>query len=154
MHVHTPSAEHAWLTRLLGRWASASETVAGHEDHPPASGEETFRAFGDLWVQGDGDAGWGRTQMTLGFDPVRGRFVGTFVGATMTHLWVYDGEQVGPDKLALYATGPSFYEEGKSALYRDEIEFVSPDERTLRAFVQRSDGSWSHFMQTRYRRLA
>ena len=29
--------------------------------------------------------------MSLGFDPQKGRFVGTFIGSMMTHLWIYDG---------------------------------------------------------------
>ena len=34
----------------------------------------------------------GTTLMTLGYDPRKKRFVGTFVGSMMTNLWIYDGE--------------------------------------------------------------
>lgn len=31
------------------------------------------------------------TIMTIGYDPHRQRFVGTFVASMMTHLWMYEG---------------------------------------------------------------
>lgn len=31
------------------------------------------------------------TMMTLGYDPARKWFVGTFIGSMMTHMWVYAG---------------------------------------------------------------
>jgi hypothetical protein len=131
-----------------------TEPVAGHEDHPVRHGEETFRAFGELWVQSAGDIGFGPIQMTLGFDPETRRFVGTYIGATMPHLWRYDGALApGEDRLVLKTTGPSFLEEGKQVPYRDEIELVSPDERVLRAWIQGPDGAWSQFHQTRFRRV-
>jgi hypothetical protein len=36
-------------------------------------------------------AGPATTMMTLGYDPPKRRFVGTFNDSMMTHLWVYDG---------------------------------------------------------------
>ena len=146
-----PTPEHRWLSRLLGDWTWASEPVAGHEDHPPMTGTETVRGIGEIWVQGAGQGAYGVTLITLGFDTRTGRFVGTWIGTMMTHQWVYDGERSG-DLLSLYATGPSFSGDGTLSLYRDEIELLSDDERLLRAFVQGADGSWSHFMTTRYRR--
>lgn len=146
-----PTDEHRWLQRLVGRWISESEPVAGHEDHAVLRGEETFQALGEHWVQSDGDIGWGRVQMTLSFDPTTGRFIGSYIGANMPHLWVYDGVREG-NRLVLATTGPSFLEDGKMAPYRDELEIVSDDERVLRAWIQAPDGSWSQFMQTRFRR--
>ncbi len=35
--------------------------------------------------------GMATTTMTLGFDPDRGHFTGTFVGSMMTHLWLHQG---------------------------------------------------------------
>ena len=35
--------------------------------------------------------GFGQTLMTLGFNPQTERYVGTWVGSMMAHLWVYDG---------------------------------------------------------------
>ena len=83
----------------------------------------------------------------------RKRFVGSFVTALMTFLWVYEeGQLEGPDKLVLRAKGPNMGPGGGMANYRDEIEFVTPDERLLRSFVEGPAGTWTQFMQARYRR--
>lgn len=150
MQPPSPTPDHRWLARLLGDWTWETEPIPGHA-HPTMTGRETFRAIGDLWVQGQGDGGMGIVQMTLGFDTRTGRYVGTWLGTMMTHLWVYDGERKG-DRLALYAMGPSFAGDGTMVRYCDEIELVSDDERVLRASFENADGTWTHFMTTRYRR--
>jgi len=148
-----PTPEHLWLAQLLGSWSWVGEPVVrdGHDhDHGPQSGTETVRAIGEIWVQGDGAGDHGLTQMTLGFDPASGRFVGTWIGSMMPYLWVYDGALEG-DRLTLNAVGPSMLGEG-NANYRDLVERTGPDERTLRAYVEGPPGTWTHFMTTRYRR--
>ena len=93
--------------------------------------------------------------MTLGFDPLKKRFVGSFIGSMMSNLWIYDGE-LDADKTALIlsADGPSFTDPTKVAKYRDTIAFLSDDHRTLTASVQGDDGSWKEFMLAHYRRTA
>ena len=95
----------------------------------------------------------GRTLMTLGYDPVRRRVVGTWIGSMMTHHWVYDGEfDAARDVLTLESDGPSMADDGTMARYRDVIELRSDDERTLTASVREADGSWRAFMVSTYRR--
>jgi hypothetical protein len=65
--------------------------------------------------------------ITLGFDPKRNRYVGTWIGSMMNHLWVYDGElDANKRVLTLNAEGPSFSGDGTMAKYQDIIEFVGP----------------------------
>lgn len=154
MHPVEPSAEHRWLARFVGDWTWTSEEVPGGPwPHQPAAGTETWRALGTFWVQGESTGAHGANVTTLGFAPHVGRFVGTFVGEHMPHLWVYDGE-LDPtgQRLDLRAEGPGFGDDRALAAYVDEYEFVSDDERVLRARIQNADGSWTHFMTTRYRR--
>ncbi|MES2638674.1 MAG: DUF1579 domain-containing protein [Myxococcota bacterium] len=152
MNVPDPAPQHLWLARLLGEWTWMTEAVPGH-DHPVMTGTETFRPIGPLWVQGIGGADGQISQMTLGFDTRTGRFNGTWLGAMMAHLWVYDGQlDASGTRLSLDSTGPSFADDGTLARYRDEIEIVSDNERVLRASYENADGTWTHFMTTRYRR--
>jgi Protein of unknown function (DUF1579) len=93
------------------------------------------------------------TIMTLGYDPAKRRFVGTFIGSMMTNLWVYDGELDAAAKvLTLDSEGPSFSEEGKMARYKDVIEIKSDDRRVLTSSFLGDDGKWHQFMTANYRR--
>lgn len=151
--------EHRWLQRLVGEWAAEGEMP----DAPPEaegafSAVEVGRAIGDYWVLLEGAGkmpGCGDvvTVMTLGYDPARGRFVGTWVGSMMSTLWIYDGSlDPATDTLTLQAEGPSFDQPGKTAQYRDVISLAGDDRRTLTSFVQGDDGGWTQFMQAHYRR--
>jgi hypothetical protein len=91
--------------------------------------------------------------MTLGYDPQRKRYVGTWIGSMMTPLWVYDGALDAAERvLALQTEGPSMAAEGRMAKYKDVIEFKSDDERVLTSHIQGDDGQWHGFMTANYRR--
>jgi hypothetical protein len=91
--------------------------------------------------------------MTLGYDAARKRYVGTFIGSMMSHLWLYDGSLDAAGKvLTLDSEGPSFSGDGKMAKYQDIIEIKGRDERTLSSQVLGDDGKWRHFMTATYRR--
>jgi hypothetical protein len=92
--------------------------------------------------------------MTLGYDPVKKRYVGTFIGSMMTHMWVYDGQLDAAGKvLTLDTEGPSFTAEGKMARYKDVIELKDDNHRTLSSSFLGDDGQWHHFMTANYRRV-
>lgn len=92
--------------------------------------------------------------LTLGYDPAKGCFVGTWVGSMMTHLWVYDGflDETGK-VLTLEAEGPDMSGAGgKMAKYRDVITMESDDHRVLTSHMLGVDGKWQPFMTAHYRR--
>lgn len=155
-----PGKEHRWLRKLVGEWTYEGE-AATEPGQPPArfGGTESVRPLGEIWVvaEGRGEMPGGATAatlLTLGFDPRQGRFVGTWIGSMMAHLWVYDGGALDAAGkiLTLDAEGPSFTEEGKLARYRDVIAFQDDDHRVLTGSVRRDDGSWHELMTARYRR--
>jgi uncharacterized protein YndB with AHSA1/START domain len=153
-----PEKEHSWLQQLVGEWTYETEAPTG-EPSSKWTGTETVRSLGDLWVVAEGQgempgAGPATSIMTLGFDPKKKRYIGTWIGSMMNHLWIYDGGTVDADGrvLRLDADGPSMSGDGKMAKYQDIIEFKSNDYRTLTARVQRDDGTWNEFMTVHYRR--
>lgn len=154
-----PSKEHLWLHKFVGKWHMEAECNMG-PDKPPMKNEvdETVKSLGGLWIVGDGvgslpDGKPAITQITLGYDPLKKKFVGTFVGSMMTNLWVYEGElDSGGTTLTLNAEGPSFTDPQKSAKYQDIFEVVSDDHRILKSQVQTETGEWFHFMTAHYRR--
>jgi hypothetical protein len=92
--------------------------------------------------------------MTLGFDPQKKKFVGSFIASIMTYLWTYEGELDSSGKvLTLNAEGPDMSSpDGKMGKYKDTIEFVSDDHRTLTSHMRAPDGQWVKFMEAHYRR--
>ena len=101
-----------------------------------------------------GDGGDMTAIMTLGYNLTTQRYIGTWVGSMMTHLWVYDGELDAAERvLTLNAQGPAMSGNGM-APYKDVVEFKDDDHRVLTAYMVGNDGQWQPFMTTLYRRQA
>jgi hypothetical protein len=152
-----PQKEHQWLQKLVGEWTCESEAIM-EPGKPPEKWKatESVRSLGGLWTLGEGTGetpggGAATTMMTLGYDPQKKRFVGTFIASMMTHLWIYDGalDEAG-NVLTLDAEGPDMAGEGKMAKYQDIIEFKSNDHRVLRSRMLGDDGNWREFMIANY----
>jgi hypothetical protein len=154
----TKTKEHAWLQKFVGEWKGEGEGFAG-PDQPPMkwSVEETVRGIGDVWVQGEsrGTMPDGKPSLmiiTLGFDPEKKRFTGTFIGSMMTYLWIYDGELDAAGKvLTLNAEGPSMMGPGL-VKYQDIVEVIDDSTRTLSSQMQMPDDTWQKFMTSTYTR--
>jgi len=155
MMAAEPQKEHQWLNKLVGEWTY--ETDAGPQA-PKATGTESVKSLGGLWVLAEGDGempggGPATTLMTLGYDPARKRFTGTWIGSMMTHMWLYDGGLDPAERvLTLDSEGPSMSGDGTTSRYQDIIELKSDDHRTLTARVLGADGKWQQFMTVDYRR--
>lgn len=153
--------EHQWLMQVLGEWSSEAEMeMAPGLPVEKCPGTESVRALGDLWVvcEGRGEmpggAGPATMLMTLGYDPKKKAFIGSWAGSMMTHMWVYHGALDAAGKvLTLNTEGPSFADDGKLAPYQDLITLKSRDERELSSQVLQEDGTWKRFMTARYRRV-
>jgi hypothetical protein len=158
MHCE-PQPEHQWLQKLVGEWTYEIEALMG-PDQPleKSTGTEQVRSLGGLWMLAEGygkmpDGGDATTLMTLGYDPQKQRFVGTWVGSMMTYLWIYDGElDLSKNVLTLNSDGPSMAAEGKMVKYRDVIEFKSDNHRVLSSHMLADDGQWHQFMTAHYHR--
>lgn len=154
-----PQKEHQWLQKLVGEWTYETEAMMG-PDQPPvkSTGTETVRSLGGLWFLAEGQGempcgGAATTLMTLGYDPQKQRYVGTWIGSMMTHLWIYDGElDASETALTLNSDGPAMTGEEKLGKYKDVIEFKSNDHRVLTSHMLKDDGQWQHFMTAHYRR--
>ena len=154
-----PQKEHKWLEKFAGEWTSVAE-MSMKPGEPPAKfqGTESVRSLGGLWILGEGEGEMpggdvGRTMLTLGYDPSKKRFVGTWIGSMMTHMWIYNGKLDAPGKvLTLDSDGPSMKGDGKMAKYRDIIEFKNRNHRLLHSEVLGSNRKWQRFMTAHYRR--
>ena len=152
-----PQNEHHWLQKFVGEWTYETEMTMKPDISPEKfRGRESVRSLGE-WILAEGqgempECGAATTMMTLGYDPQNKRYVGTWIGSMMTHLWIYDGELDESQKvLTLNSEGPAMTGKGM-AKYRDAIEFKSDDLRVLTSYVLEDDGKWYKFMKAHYRR--
>lgn len=157
--IETPQKEHLWLEKLVGEWAYEIEgTMEPGKPPEKFSGTESVRSLGGFWVVCEGrgimpEIGMAATIMTLGYNPLKKRYTGTFIGSMMSHMWLYDGGLDPSGKaLRLDTEGPSFTEEGKMAKYQDVIEFVDDGRRVLSSSYLGGDGKWHQFISAHYRR--
>jgi len=153
-----PEKQHEWLRRFVGQWTCEVESVMGPGQPPiKQKGRETVRMLGDLWLiaESEGEMPGGGTMkaiMTIGYDPARKKFVGTWVGSPVASLFVYEGDLEG-NTLPLNTTGPSFADPAKIARYQDIVELKDDNHRTLSSQMQGEDGKWTRFMTAHYRRV-
>ena len=157
MEIPKPTKEHEFLRRFAGDWTIESKADMGPElGEVTTHGTDSGRMLGDLWIicEGGGEMPGcgteGKNLMVVGFDTVKNKFVGNWVGSMMTMQWVYEGElDESGNKLSLRSEGPSMEKEGEYGQYMDVYEFLSDDHRTLTSFWQK-DGEWVQFMQAHY----
>lgn len=151
--------EHEWLQKFLGEWRSEGEGDMG-PDQPPMTfqGTESVRAIGGFWIQAEGrgpmpDGSPALTQLMLGFDARKQRYIGTWLGSMMSHLWIYEGRVDASGKiLTLDTVGPDMSGGDKLSRYQDIHEFVDEDHRILSSQMLGDDGQWRKFVTVHYRR--
>lgn len=155
----TPLEEHKWLQKFDGTWTSESKGTMG-PDQPEiqCSGTMTCRVLGNFWIMNE----WTNEMQgasligiqTIGYDPNKKKYVGTWVDNMMNHMWQYEGVVVDRKKLILEAKGPNFTAPGKEAMFRDSYEFLSDNEIRVTSEMQGEDGKWITFMTGTAKRQA
>jgi Protein of unknown function (DUF1579) len=152
--------QHQWLQKLVGTWSVEGEYMMG-PDAPigTSTGTETNSMFGDLWVLGEGDSTMSdgssmSTKNGIGFDVSFKEYRSFWVVTASSHLWKGTGTLSEDGKtMTLICEGPDMVVDGKTALYKDVIELIDADHRTLTSYSEDGSGGWTWFMKTRYTRI-
>lgn len=153
-----PEPEHALLQRFVGDWTTSGECDGGPNAEPMVNhGTIRGRMLGERWIVCEHEmdaAGMKVTaNLTLGYDPVRKKYVGTWVDSMQNHLFVYEGEYDADSRtLSLFTEGPNLMTGEGTVRFRDSYEFVSEDEIVARSAAQGEDGEWAVFMTGAARR--
>jgi hypothetical protein len=156
--IARPGNEHRWLDQLVGEWEFTPPAPPGADSTAQPLLVQTNRSLHGIWLVGESampvpDGTMGTTMLTLGFDPARNRFVGTWIGSMMTHLWVYEGQLDEPGRvLNLDTMGPDMSGAGGEVPYRDSYGIVDADHFVLRSYTRSDDGGWTEFMAVDYHR--
>jgi hypothetical protein len=146
-----------WVQQLVGEWESEAKLIFDPGQPPVESkGTESVRSVGG-WVlaetKANTPAGPMTGIMTVGYDPEKKHFVGTWIDSMTQYLWNYKGTLDATGKiLTLEADGPNPADPGKLGKFRDVIEVKSKDHKVLTASMQGPDGRWQTFMTVNYRR--
>lgn len=155
-----PLPEHQWLQNLVGEWRIETEMNMG-PDQPAlkSEGAETVKSLGGLWAFGEARStmpdGTPMTYCsTLGYDVSFKEYRGCWFASVSSHLWKYVGELSADGKtMTLHCVGPSMMKDGETANYRDVIEILDENHRTLTSYGQQENGEWQQFMKARYTRV-
>jgi len=155
-----PVPEHQWLHQLVGDWRIESEmTMAPGQPGQKSEGTESVKSVGGLWAFGEGktampDGTAMEYRTTLGYDVSFKEYRGCWFASMSSHLWKYVGELSADGKvMTLSCVGPDMTKDGETANYRDVIEIIDQDHRTLTSYGQDEDGAWHEFMKARYTRV-
>jgi hypothetical protein len=155
-----PVKEHEWLQNLVGEWTVRSEMVMEPGAPPMTSeGRESVKSLGGLWAVGEGtstmpDGSPMQMYSALGYDVSFKEYRGCWFANMSSHLWKYVGELSADGKtMTLNCEGPSFTKDGETAPYRDVIELIDNNTRTLTSYGQDDNGQWQQFMKATYTRV-
>ena len=155
----TPQAEHAWLDRLVGQWKVKSECQMPDGSSATNDGTMVCRSVGGLWLVGEGTGeapgqGSWASVLTLGYDPARNCYLGSFIASMMPHLWLYEGRvDESGSRLTLDTEGPNFSGDGM-ARYQDIIEIVSDDLWTMTSHLSDEAGNWQQINRAEHHRVS
>lgn len=153
-----PTKGHEWLLQLVGEWDSDTEIVM-QPGQPPvtARGTESVRSIGGFWtvcevrstILDQPITGI----MTLGYNPEKKKYIGTWVDSVSHHLWQYEGSLDEAGRvLTLEAEGPALLGPGATARYRDSFEIKSEDHKVFTSSIEVEPGKWHTFMTVNYHR--
>lgn len=146
-----PTKEHEWLKKFAGEWETATE-INMEPGKPPmkATGNETVKMVGGFWVVGENKGemmGQPFTGiMTVGYDPEKKKYVGTWVDSNTSMLWQYVGTVDAGGKVLTLESEGFCPMEGKVCQFKDTIEFKSDDERVMSSARLGEDGKWTTLM--------
>lgn len=159
MPAFPPSApEHELLERFVGVWEMEGECGDGSGGASVTNiGVIRGRMLGERWIVNEIEIEVEGSRVvglqTIGFDPARSKYVGTWSDSVQNHLWVYEGEYDPATRtLTLSTEGPNLMGDGAMAPFRDTYEFVDDDHIVSRSSALGEDGQWVEFMSSDMRR--
>lgn len=153
-----PVKEHELLGQFAGEWDMAAETVpAPGQESIRCTGVESAKMVGGFWLVGQSESSMFGTPvsnvLTIGYDPAKKKYIGTFLCSMDSTLWKYEGTMDDSGKkLTLETEGPSPLGDGKTAKFRETLELKDKDHKVFTSYMQTDDGQWMKIVTMEYRR--
>ena len=151
-----PTREHEWLQKFVGDWECDVEMFM-EPGKPPMKSKGTNHDYmlGGFWLisEGGNDSMPFRFLLTLGYDPKKRKYIGTWTDSMTSYHWKYEGTVNAADNtLTLETEGPNPQAPDKLAKYREATEFKHKDLRVFTSSILGEDGKWSTFLTVTARR--
>jgi len=154
-----PQSEHAWLEKFAGTWETEMQCSMGPDKEPMTSkGTETAKMLGGFWLIVENKAEiMGQPfkgVLTLGYDPTKKNFIGTWTDSMTSTLWNYTGtlNEAG-DTLTLESEGPCPMQGGKICKFKEVMKLTGKDEKTFTSSMLGEDGKWTQMMSAKSKRV-
>jgi hypothetical protein len=152
-----PQKEHQWLQQLAGNWEYDAEMIM-EPGQPPmkATGTETGRMIGGFWAMMENKGEFMGTPftgiMTLGYDPEKKKYVGSWIDNMTSYMWHYQGTLDSSGKvLTLDTEGPCPQEGGRIVRFKEVVEMKGPNQKVFTS-AREKDGKWITHMKITSRR--
>jgi hypothetical protein len=89
----------------------------------------------------------------LGYDVSFREYRGCRIVEISSHLWKQVGTLSADGKtMTLDCVGPHMEKDGETANYRDVIEIIDENHRTMTSYGEDDNGVWHEFMKSHYTR--
>ena len=159
-----PTDPHEWLRHLEGSWEGDVEIWVDPtkpdvqlEKPQKSKATETTRMLGGFWavpvIKGDFAGMPYEGQGQFGYDPAKGKFIGTWIDSMAHYLWQYEGSLDSARKvLTLEARGPRCDDPNTTTRYRDAHEIIDKDTRRITSSYETRDGKWLTLMKVDLKR--
>lgn len=151
-----PLKQHDWLQRFVGQWDAEVEVYLAPGQPPmKTQGINRARMLGGFWLieEGQNTAMPYGFILTLGFDPRKKKYVGTWADSMMSYLWKYEGTVDAKGAiLTLETEGPNPMDHGNIAKVREVTQFKSVNHRVFTSSRLGDDGKWIRLMTVNLRR--
>ncbi len=148
-----PQAEHAWLQQFVGEWESQTESHFDPDRQPEMSKAiERIRPLGGFWIVNETDAEMMGAPFhgiqTLGYDPKKKLFIGTWVDSLSSAVWTYEGTlNAERTALTLYSEGPCPTSPDKLTKIKDVLEITDPNHKLYTSYILDTHGEWTLCME-------
>ena len=155
----TPTKQHEEMAREAGVWDAESTMWMTPDAEPVASkGVETNRMLGKMWLTSEyeGDmAGQKFTgRMQLGYDPLKKKYVGTWIDSISPFMFTMEGDyDATTHTLTLMMNGTAGMT-GKPETAKNITRYIDNDTKVFEMHmpVEGQDGKWWKMMEIKYKR--
>jgi len=155
----TPTRAHEEMAREVGVWDAETSTWTEPNATPEKSkGIETNRMLGKFWLasqfEGEFMGEKFTGEMHLGYDPIKKKYVGTWVDSVSPFMYTIEGEyDVATHTLTCMMSGTSAMT-GQPEVAKNVTRYIDENNKVFEMYmpVEGKEGEWWKMMEIKYTR--